>query len=169
MFKLLVFCETITMGNIQFFALPLFLLHRFCTSVCLCIALILRYSLFLRIPYCRTQHGGTCMEKGAKIPTNKEAKLPCFSSLYCGTFLLILLYLSMYFINFKHLLDLLLPFTNYHKIHALKKWVYCKLYLIGMKYNDDASNYFSFCRQAADNRVQTHCFFLKRLQKQDIF
>ncbi|KAI8020028.1 putative WD repeat-containing protein C3H5.08c [Camellia lanceoleosa] len=35
-----------------------------------------------RIPYCRTQHGGTCMEMGAKIPANKEAKLPCFSSLY---------------------------------------------------------------------------------------
>ncbi|GMQ05782.1 hypothetical protein CsSME_00050663 [Camellia sinensis var. sinensis] len=38
----------------------------------------------IRIPYCRTQHGGTCMEKGAKIPANKEAKLPCCSSLYCG-------------------------------------------------------------------------------------
>ncbi|XP_028107916.1 uncharacterized protein LOC114306810 [Camellia sinensis] len=31
----------------------------------------------------KTQHGRTCMEKGAKVSTNKEAKLPCCSSLYC--------------------------------------------------------------------------------------
>ncbi|XP_028063753.1 uncharacterized protein LOC114266946 isoform X3 [Camellia sinensis] len=37
-----------------------------------------------RIPYCRTQHGGNCMEKGATIPPNKETKLPCCSSLYRG-------------------------------------------------------------------------------------
>ncbi|KAI7982990.1 hypothetical protein LOK49_LG15G01457 [Camellia lanceoleosa] len=29
------------------------------------------------------KHRGTCMEKGAKIPANKEVKLRCCSSLYC--------------------------------------------------------------------------------------
>ncbi|CAL5419186.1 unnamed protein product [Camellia sinensis] len=42
----------------------------------------LRASCVPWIPYCRTQHGGTCMEKGATIPPNKETKLPCCSSLY---------------------------------------------------------------------------------------
>ncbi|KAL7184422.1 hypothetical protein ACSBR2_026557 [Camellia fascicularis] len=37
------------------------------------------------IPYCQTQHGGTYMEKRAKIPANKEVKLPCCSSLYCAS------------------------------------------------------------------------------------
>ncbi|THG04279.1 hypothetical protein TEA_020201 [Camellia sinensis var. sinensis] len=42
-------------------------------------------NLHSRIPYCRTQHGGTCMENGAKIPANKEAKLPYCSSLFCAS------------------------------------------------------------------------------------
>lgn len=46
--------------------------------------LMLGYSLFLRNSSCRTQHGDSSMEKGAKVSADTEAKISCCCSLYFG-------------------------------------------------------------------------------------
>lgn len=51
----------------------------------------------IRISSCRTQHGCSSMEKGAKIPANNEGKHSCCCSLHCGRFYLFCAFLSLSF------------------------------------------------------------------------